>query len=217
MSHPDDAYEALGQFLLTMRTRGLRAARLLEAVERVPRADCVPQEYRDQAYLDVSLPLPCGQETGRPMTIVETVGAMQLSNSHRVLEIGSGCGWQTALIASMAQAVASVERWRTLADMADVNLQSLGIGNAVVVHDDGEGGLPDAAPFDRIIVNAAVSRHPDHLMAQLAPGGQMLVPIRRGGRTMLTRIMADDAGHTIADALMPVDIAVMAKGVPLAL
>jgi protein-L-isoaspartate(D-aspartate) O-methyltransferase len=217
MSDPDNAYGALGQFLLTMRTRGLRAARLLEAVERVPRADCVPQEFRDQAYLDVSLPLPCGQETGRPMTVVETVNALQLSKDHRVLEIGSGCGWQTALIASMAQAVASVERWRTLADMADVNLQSLGIGNAVIVHDDGEGGLPDAAPFDRIVVNAAMPRHSEQLMAQLAPGGQMLVPIRRGGRTMLTRITADDAGHAIAEALMPVDFAPMAKGVPLAL
>ncbi len=152
--------EALGQFLISLRARGNRSQRLLEAVERAPRADFLPPEHVGFAYRDMSLPLPCGQETGRPLAVVAAVAALEIEPDHDVLEIGAGSGWQTALIAGLCRAVASVERWRLLAEAADRRLQRLGFDNAVVAHGDGTDGLPDAAPFDRIIVNAAAVEQP---------------------------------------------------------
>jgi protein-L-isoaspartate(D-aspartate) O-methyltransferase len=172
-----DSDEALGQFLLALRTRGLRDARLLEALERAPRAEFVAPEHVGFAYRDISLPLPCGQETGRPLAVIAAVQALELSPRSRVLEVGTGSGWQTALIAGMAGAVASVERWAGLADLADQRLSHLGIANAVVAHADGLEGLASAAPFDRIILNGSVAEIPHALFDQLAPDGFILAPV----------------------------------------
>jgi protein-L-isoaspartate(D-aspartate) O-methyltransferase len=200
--------EALGQFLIALRARGNRSQRLLEAVERAPRADFLPPEHVGFAYRDMSLPLPCGQETGRPLAVVAAVAALEIEPDHDVLEIGAGSGWQTALIAGLCRAVASVERWRLLAEAADRRLQRLGFDNAVVAHGDGTDGLPDAAPFDRIIVNAAAADQLEALVRQLRDGGLMLAPVlgpdgaalmryRRAGR----RLLAENLGPTDAPRL----------------
>jgi protein-L-isoaspartate(D-aspartate) O-methyltransferase len=186
--------EALGQFLLMLRTRGHRSQPLLNAVERAPRTEFVAPEHIGFAYQDLSLPLPCGQETGRPLAVIEVVTALALKRSHHVLEIGTGSGWQTALIAGLAGAVASVERWRMLAEDADARLQALGFGNAVVAHGDGEGGLPAAAPFDRIVFNVAVDGIPDLIASQLAEGGSIIAPVQGRARQMLTRFVRTGGG-----------------------
>jgi protein-L-isoaspartate(D-aspartate) O-methyltransferase len=207
-----DSDEALGQFLIGLRTRGFRASRLLEAVERAPRAEFVAAEHIGFAYRDMSLPLPSGQETGRPLAVVEAVAALLLERQHQVLEIGTGSGWQTALIAGLAGAAVSVERWATLAEAADERLVRLGFENAVVAHGDGAEGLPEAAPFDRIIFNVAVAEIPAAVAAQLAEGGLMLAPIVRDRRIMLTRF-SRGAGGLVAEEIGPGDAPPLVEGI----
>lgn len=203
--------EALGQFLIALRARGHRTPRLLEAIERAPRADFVKPEHVGFAYQDMSLPLPFGQETGRPLAIVAAVAALELEAHHAVLEIGTGSGWQTALLAGLARAVASVERWRPLAESAERRLGKLGVANAVVLHGDGRDGLAEAAPFDRIILNAAVETVPEALARQVREAGVILAPITSAEGTMLTRFRR--SGERLeAEPLHPAEAAPLANG-----
>ncbi len=206
-----DGDQALGAFIIALRTRGYRNSRLLEAVERAPRAEFVAAEHVGFAYRDISLPLPCGQETGRPLAIIEAVAALELEPTHRVLEVGAGSGWQTALIATLSHAVASVERWRALAEAADARLQRFGFTNAMVAAEDGEGGLPDAAPFDRVILNAAVADVPRMLAAQLAEGGVLIAPVVESGGQSLKRFRKR-RGRLSAERLGPANAPLLASG-----
>jgi protein-L-isoaspartate(D-aspartate) O-methyltransferase len=144
-------------------------------------------EYSGFAYHGLSVPLPCGQEAGSPLAMVEAIGFLQIEPHHHVLEIGTGSGWQTALLASLSKAVVSVERWKTLADAADARLQVAGYENVVVAHGDGSGGLPAAAPFDRIVFNAAIEDVSPLIEAQLAEGGVLLAPVVSDGQQFLIR------------------------------
>jgi protein-L-isoaspartate(D-aspartate) O-methyltransferase len=206
-----DGDQALGEFIIALRTRGFRGSRLLEAVERAPRTEFIAPEHVGFVYRDISLPLPCGQETGRPLAIIEAVAALELEATHRVLEVGTGSGWQTALIATLCAAVASVERWRPLADAADARLQRLGFGNVVVAAEDGEGGLPDAAPFDRIILNAAVADIPRLIAAQLVEGGVLLAPLIDGETQSLMRFRKR-RGRLARERLGPANVSSLVPG-----
>ncbi|MGL4636903.1 MAG: protein-L-isoaspartate(D-aspartate) O-methyltransferase [Beijerinckiaceae bacterium] len=182
-----DRDEALGNFLLTLRARGQRDVAILNAIERAPRAAFVPLRYVGFAYQNMSIPLDCGQETGSPFEIVERINYLQIEPHHHVLEIGAGTGWQTAVIAGLARAVLSIERWHTLAESADARVQALGLANTVITHGDGEGGMPAAGPFDRIIFNAAIEELSPLILAQLADGGQVLAPVISEGQQFLMR------------------------------
>jgi protein-L-isoaspartate(D-aspartate) O-methyltransferase len=183
-----DERGALGGFLLALRTRGIRDTALLAAIERAPREAFLPLPYVGFAYQDLALPIGCGQEATSPFAVAEAVAQLDLKPGHRVLEIGTGSGWQTAVLAGLAGAVASLERFRSLAEEAEQRLARLGLRNAVVAHGDGSEGLAEAAPFDRIIVNAAVERVPPALQSQLAPAGVMIVPIVERGSQALVRL-----------------------------
>jgi protein-L-isoaspartate(D-aspartate) O-methyltransferase len=185
--------EAFGNFLLTLRARGYRDARILTAIERAPREHFLRAAYCGFAYHDLALPLPCGQEATAPFTVIEAVSALQIEPHHTVLEIGTGSGWQTAILAGLARAVVSLERFRTLAEAADERLQRLGYINTVVTHADGEAGLPAAAPFDRIIINAAVDGLSPLLMAQLADDGMAVLPVIDRNGQFLMRFSAEGA------------------------
>jgi protein-L-isoaspartate(D-aspartate) O-methyltransferase len=204
--------EALGQFLISLRARGNRSQRLLEAVERTPRADFLPPEHVGFAYRDMALPLPCGEETGRPLAIAAALAALDIEPDHDVLEIGTGSGWQTALIAGLARAVASVERWRALADAADGRLQRLGFDNAVVAHGDGREGLAAAAPFDRIILNAATPAPPEALVRQLRDAGVMVAPVLGPEGAALMRYRRS-RGRLLAERLGPTDACELRSGI----
>jgi protein-L-isoaspartate(D-aspartate) O-methyltransferase len=206
-----DGDQALGEFIIALRTRGYRGSRLLEAVERAPRTEFVAPEHVGFAYRDISLPLPCGQETGRPLAVVEAVAALELEPAHRVLEVGTGSGWQTALIATLSAAVASVERWRPLAEAADARMQRLGFRNVVVAAEDGEGGLPDAAPFDRIILNAALADIPRMIVSQLAEGGMLIAPMVDRDTQSLTRFRKR-RGKLAGERLGPSDASMLTPG-----
>jgi protein-L-isoaspartate(D-aspartate) O-methyltransferase len=163
------------------REVGVRDARLLEALRAVPRALFVPPAAVDRAYIDEPIPIAHGQVTTQPSLVAAMVEALALTSSDQVLEIGTGYGWQTALLASLAKFVWSVERFPDLADAARANLAGHGTRNVAVVAGDGSKGLTDRAPFEAVIVSAAFPDVPSPLVEQLADGGRLVQPIGRGG------------------------------------
>jgi protein-L-isoaspartate(D-aspartate) O-methyltransferase len=163
------------------RARGVTDERLLEAIRTVPRAEFVPPEQRDLAYDDIPIRIPRGQVTTQPSLVAQMVAALRLGEDDRVLEVGTGYGWQTALLARLAHSVWSVERFADLADAARAALARRGIENAAVIVGDGSLGLPEHAPFDAVLVAAAAPAVPAPLAEQLAEGGRLVQPIGHGG------------------------------------
>ena len=151
-------------------------------MEAVPRAEFVPPDVSDCAYLDTPLPIPHRQVTTQPSLVAKMIEALALTGDERVLEIGTGYGWQTALLARLATEVWSVERWPDLAAAAAANLSRQGVENATVVVGDGSEGLASHAPFDAILVSAAFPEVPKPLAAQLVVRGRLVQPIGPGGR-----------------------------------
>jgi protein-L-isoaspartate(D-aspartate) O-methyltransferase len=165
---------------------GVRDARVLEAVAEVPRAAFVPVGAERRAYLDEPIPIPGGQVTTQPSLVARMLEALALEGQERVLEIGTGYGWQTALLARLAADVVSVERLPELARAAERNLRRHGAPNAELVVADGSAGMEARAPFDAIVVTAAFTSVPPPLAAQLVSGGRLVQPIGPGGRDQVT-------------------------------
>jgi len=160
---------------------GIRDDRVLAAVRAIPRADFVPAGAAGSAYLDEPIPIPHDQVTTQPSLVARMIEALGLDGAERVLEIGTGLGWQAALLARLAGAVWSVERWPDLAETARRNLARHGGANAEVVVGDGSLGLPERAPYEAIVVSAAFPSVPPPLAAQLLDGGRLVQPIGPGG------------------------------------
>jgi protein-L-isoaspartate(D-aspartate) O-methyltransferase len=160
---------------------GVGDARLLDAIRDVPRVEFVPVALAARAHVDQPIPIPHEQVTTQPSLVARMVEALALEGSERVLEIGTGYGWQTALLAQLAERVYSVERFADLARVSRDNLARTGVGNAIVVVGDGTQGLPELAPFDAILVSAAFPEVPSPLAEQLVEGGRLVQPIGPGG------------------------------------
>jgi protein-L-isoaspartate(D-aspartate) O-methyltransferase len=160
---------------------GVRDERVLEAIRAVPRSDFVPIELADRAGIDAPLPIPHAQVTTQPSLVAQMVAALGLEGSERVLEVGTGYGWQTALLARLAAHVFSVERYADLAAFAQAALARAGIANVDIVVGDGTEGLPEHAPFDAVLVAAAFPEVPPPLAEQLVEGGRLVQPIGPGG------------------------------------
>jgi protein-L-isoaspartate(D-aspartate) O-methyltransferase len=160
---------------------GVRDQRVLDAIALVPRAGFVPPSIVDLAYRDRPLPIPHDQVTTQPSLVAKMVEALALEPSDHVLEIGTGFGWQTALLARLAAEVWSVERWDDIAAAARANLERHRVDNATVVVGDGSLGLPEQAPYDAVLVAAAFPEVPAPLAEQLAEGGRLVQPIGHGG------------------------------------
>jgi protein-L-isoaspartate(D-aspartate) O-methyltransferase len=161
------------------REAGVQDERVLAAIASVPRAEFVPAEHAELADIDTPIPIPDGQVTTQPSLVARMVEALALGGGERVLEIGTGYGWQTALLAELAREVFSVERFADLAESARAALA--GRENVQVVVGDGSEGLPEHAPFDAILVAAAYPLVPDPLAEQLAEGGRLVQPLGPGG------------------------------------
>jgi protein-L-isoaspartate(D-aspartate) O-methyltransferase len=161
------------------REAGVQDERVLAAIASVPRAEFVPAERAELADIDTPIPIPDGQVTTQPSLVARMVEALALGGGERVLEIGTGYGWQTALLAELAREVFSVERFADLAESARTALA--GRENVHVVVGDGSEGLPEHAPFDAILVAAAYPLVPDPLAEQLAEGGRLVQPLGPGG------------------------------------
>jgi protein-L-isoaspartate(D-aspartate) O-methyltransferase len=160
-----------------LRRRGIRDQRVLDAIERVPRHLFVPDEYRLQAYEDHPIPIGENQTISQPFIIAVSLEALALAGGESVLEVGTGSGYQTAVLALLARMVYSVERYPTLAQGAESLLAQLGFDNVRVVIGDGSHGLRDYAPFDAIVVSAAAPSLPKSLLEQLAEGGRLVIPV----------------------------------------
>jgi protein-L-isoaspartate(D-aspartate) O-methyltransferase len=165
------------EFQLALRRRGISDRAVLRAMEDVPREKFVASEFTQTAYADQALPIACGQTISQPFVVAYMTEQLELGPDHRVLEIGTGSGYQAAVLSRLAREVVTIERYRTLADSARERLKALGCDNVTVRLGDGMAGAPDLAPFDRIMVTAAAEDVPDALVAQLAEGGKMVLPV----------------------------------------
>jgi protein-L-isoaspartate(D-aspartate) O-methyltransferase len=165
------------EFLLTLRRRGIADQGVLRAMDEVPRERFVEPTFADSAYADQALPIACGQTISQPYVVAYMTEQLKMESRHRVLEVGTGSGYQAAVLSHLAREVVSVERYRTLAEEARGRLKALGYKNVDIVVDDGFAGVPDRAPYDRIIVTAAAETIPEALLDQLADGGIMILPL----------------------------------------
>lgn len=172
--------------LEVIRIAGVKDSRLIEAFEVLPRADFVPARAEGLAYEDRPLPIAHGQVTTQPSLSAFMVEALDLDSSDRVLEVGTGMGFQTALLARLCSHVTSIETWVDLAEQARANLAQHEIDNVDIRVGDGSMGVLDAAPFDAILVSAAFTRVPAPLVDQLAGGGRLVQPIGPGGDEAVT-------------------------------
>src|SRR6516225_6879022 len=160
-----------------LRARDIRDARVLDAMDRVPRHEFVPAEYRLQAYEDHPIPIGENQTISQPFIIAVSLEALALAGGESVLEVGTGSGYQTAVLALLARMVYSVERYSTLAQGAESLLAQLGFDNVRLVTGDGSHGLREYAPFDAILVSAAAPSLPKSLLEQLSEGGRLVIPV----------------------------------------
>ena len=163
------------------RAAGVADPLVLDAMRHTPRAAFVPAAYAGRAYQDRPVPIPRNQTTTQPSLCATMIAALRLDGTQQVLEVGTGYGYQTALLARLAARVVSIEIWPDLAERAQRNLATLGIGNVVVVVGDGTEGAPEHAPFDAVVVCAAFPRVPRPLAAQLRTGGRLVQPVGPGG------------------------------------
>ena len=165
------------EFLLTLRRRGISDQAVLRAMDEVPREKFVETGFTEAAYADQALPIACGQTISQPYVVAYMTEQLAVKPQHRVLEVGTGSGYQAAVLSRLAREVVSIERYRTLAETARERLAALGYDNVEVVIGDGFAGVPARAPYDRIIVTAAAETIPQTLLDQLGEGGVMLAPI----------------------------------------
>jgi protein-L-isoaspartate(D-aspartate) O-methyltransferase len=174
-----DGFAALRQQMVAtqLRARGISNERVLNAFLRVPRNEFVPEPYRDRAYEDHPLPIGDGQTISQPYIVAIMLQALELKHTDKVLEVGTGSGYVTALLAELTAQVYSVERHPALAAEAQRVLTTLGYTNVAIVVGDGTAGLPAHAPYDAIIVSAASSELPPALLSQLREGGRMIIPV----------------------------------------
>jgi protein-L-isoaspartate(D-aspartate) O-methyltransferase len=160
-----------------LRARGIADERVLTAMLKVPRHEFAPERYRDQAYSDHPLPIGEGQTISQPYIVATMLEALRLSPSNKVLEIGTGSGYVTALLAELTAEVISIERHASLAESASTLLETLGFQNVRIVVGDGWEGFPQMAPYHAIVVSAAAPVTPPALIAQLAEDGRMIIPV----------------------------------------
>jgi protein-L-isoaspartate(D-aspartate) O-methyltransferase len=173
---PADDVERM-EFQLALRRRGISDQAVLRAMEEVPRENFVAPGFTDSAYADQALPINCGQTISQPFVVAYMTEQLEVGSQHRILEIGTGSGYQAAVLSRLAREVVTIERYRTLADTARERLHTLGYTNVTVRLGDGMAGAPDLAPFDRIMITAAAEDVPDALVAQLTAGGKMVLPV----------------------------------------
>ena len=172
-----DAATRQMQFVFQLRSAGVTDARVLSVLEDVPREAFVGGIFQDKAHQDVALPISCGQTISSPSVVGLMTQALDLQKRSKVLEIGTGSGYQAAILSQLARRVYTVERHKELARAAEVVFTRLAISNVVALHSDGTKGLPAQAPFDRILVTAAADDVPSPLLAQLSEGGILVMPV----------------------------------------
>ena len=210
--HPDDLAERKMRFLFALRSRGVTDSRVLTAMERVDRGLFVRGTFADRAYEDMPLPIACGQTISQPSVVALMTQALAIHPRDTVLEVGTGSGYQAAILAHLARRVYTVDRYRRLVrDAADL-FRQLDLANITAIAADGSFGLPEQAPFDRIIVTAAAEDPPGPLLAQLKTGGIMVLPVGQSDAVQsLIKVTRTDHGFDYEE-LRPVRFVPLVEG-----
>lgn len=211
---PDDSPETrLARLVLALRSQGVSDAKVLKALEATPRQMFTPDLFQERAFEDSALPIACGQTISQPFIVGLMTQALKIEPRARVLEIGTGSGYQTAILSRMARLVYTVERYRTLMAEAETRFKALGLTNVITRFGDGGLGWPEQAPFDRIMVTAAAPDEPAALLAQLKPNGVLVAPIGRGPVQILRRYSGDGKGDFTVEDLGEVRFVPLLDGV----
>jgi len=198
--------------IMQLRRRGIRDTKVLRAIERVPRELFVDEAFTDHAYQDIALPIECGQTISQPFVVAFMTEKLELEPTHKVLEIGTGSGYQAAVLSHLCRRVYSVERWRELQKAAEARLAELKINNVTTIIGDGWLGWPPQAPFDRIIVTAAAFDAPAALLDQLKEGGRMIIPLGET-RDSQSLVQIDKTEEGLVEtALLPVRFVPLVHG-----
>ena len=188
------------QFLFALRSKGVTDTRVLSAMEKIDRGLFVRGLFAERAYEDMPLPIACGQTISQPSVVGLMTQALDLSPRHKVLEVGTGSGYQAAVLSHLARRVYTGERHKTLVSEAKSLFEALDYSNIIPILSDGSRGLPDQAPFDRIIVTAAAEDPPSPLLAQLKEGGIMVVPVGQSDTVQnLIRVTRTEDGYHYDD------------------
>lgn len=207
-----DRAEQKMRFLYTLRSKGVTDTRVLTAMEAVDRGLFVKGIFADRAYEDMPLPIACGQTISQPSVVALMTQALDISPRDKVLEVGTGSGYQAAILAQLARRVYTVDRHKRLVREADQIFRSLDLANITAFAADGSFGLPDQAPFDRIIVTAAAEDPPGPLLAQLRIGGIMVLPVGQSDAVQsLIKVTRTESGFDY-DELRPVRFVPLVEG-----
>lgn len=207
-----EAAERKMRFLYALRSRGVTDPRVLSAMERIDRGLFVKGLFAERAYEDTPLPIACGQTISQPSVVGLMTQALDAGPRDKVLEIGTGSGYQAAILSQIARRVYTVERHRRLVREAQEVFDALDLTNITAIAADGSRGLPEQAPFDRIIVTAAAEDPPGPLLAQLREGGIMVLPVGQSDTVQsLIRVTRTAAGYDY-DELRPVRFVPLVEG-----
>lgn len=212
MNDEHDIAERKMQFLFALRSRGVTDARVLTAMEKIDRGAFIRGTFADRAYEDMPLPIACGQTISQPSVVGLMTQALRLTGREKVLEVGTGSGYQAAILSQLARRVYTVDRHRRLVREAMGLFRDLDLTNITALSADGSFGLPDQAPFDRIIVTAAAEDPPGPLLAQLKTGGIMVVPVGQSDTVQsLIRVERTEDGFDYNE-LLPVRFVPLVEG-----
>ncbi len=199
-------------FLYALRSRGVTDGRVLTAMEKIDRGAFVKGVFSDRAYEDMPLPIACGQTISQPSVVGLMTQALQVSARDKVLEIGTGSGYQAAILSQLARRVYTVDRHRRLVAQAQTAFDRLGLANITAVTADGSRGYPEQAPFDRILVTAAAEDPPGPLLAQLREGGIMVLPVGQSDAVQtLVKVTRTETGYDYQE-LRPVRFVPLVEG-----
>jgi protein-L-isoaspartate(D-aspartate) O-methyltransferase len=211
-NHDDDLAERKMRFLFALRSKGVTDARVLTAMERIDRGHFIKGLFADRTYEDMPLPIACGQTISQPSVVGLMTQALHIQPRDTVLEIGTGSGYQAAILSQLARRVYTVDRHRRLVREAAEVFRTLNLTNITAFSADGSYGLPDQGPFDRILVTAAAEDPPGPLLAQLKNGGIMVVPVGQSDAVQsLIKVTRHDTGYEYEE-LRPVRFVPLVEG-----
>lgn len=207
-----DPAQATMQFLLSLRERGIANIAVLRAMEILPREQFVPHRHADLAWRDIALPIACGQTMPEPFLVARMVESLNLLGAHRVLEVGTGNGYSTAILARIAKEVVSIERFHSLAVAAATRLAGLGLANAQVLHGDGLNLGEEIGFFDRIVLQGSVKELPPTLLSRLSEGG-IIIYARQGDEGTSLMRLVHEAGGLRTEKLGPCRLQPLISGI----